>query len=360
MKDPENHEIPVISSLIRFTRSVRDLWHGWTRLRRSMRGRLRQVLGHKLTVMIVPHNAIRRVNLQFTFSFAFFLTLFSIGLFSWASLTVMSNMDYWGMRTDHEIMKLKVEYFANEIRKSREIIDRVREADTQLREMLGMKNRQAIIEGPSSLNGEGGPEPFDQSILQKALEDKLWDISEGEILSVSRIIQKESRDRMKSYKELSEFIAYQRGLSRSTPIGWPALGRATSHFGRRISPFFGRPQFHTGIDIAERAGTPVRATADGTVALARWEGGYGRLVIVDHGYGYSTFYAHNSKILVKSGDKVRRGQIISSMGSTGSTTGSHVHYEIWQNGRAINPWAFMAARTVEEISSRRIRQGRGG
>src|SRR6185295_854502 len=129
-------------------------------------------------------------------------------------------------------------------------------------------------------------------------------------------IQKESAERLASYKEISEYIAYERGYSRSFPLGWPSEGRLTSHFGERVSPMHGGPQFHAGIDIANERGTPVRATADGIVQCANWEGGYGRLVIIEHGFGYLTYYGHNSDLKVKAGQLVHRGQIIALMGST--------------------------------------------
>ena len=105
----------------------------------------------------------------------------------------------------------------------------------------------------------------------------------------------------------------------------------------------GGPEFHMGVDIANEKGTPVRATADGLVLVADWEGGYGELVIIDHGFGFMTYYGHNSKLKVKAGEHIRRGQVVSYMGSTGSTTGNHIHYEVWQHGRQVDPWKFVCS-----------------
>jgi murein DD-endopeptidase MepM/ murein hydrolase activator NlpD len=109
----------------------------------------------------------------------------------------------------------------------------------------------------------------------------------------------------------------------------------------RNSPFTGVRKMHEGIDIACRTGTPVIATADGIVSRAQSVEGYGKLVVVDHGYGYQTFYAHNSRIHVKVGDRVRRGQKIAAVGSTGSSTGPHVHYEVRLNQVPVNPYKFL-------------------
>lgn len=313
---------------------------------------LRKVLSRKITLMVVPHSAVRPINFQFSFSFILFLIFFWTGLTFWASWAIFSNVDYWTTRINHKILKLKVYYFASELKKSRELVDQVREADLQLRKLLEMKNRQSIIEAEPD-TGKGGAESFERSILQKELQKRLWEITDEEIRKVSHMVQKESQVRLQSYKEISEYIAYERGLTRSTPLGWPAFGRATSGFGHRFSPFDGLAQFHTGIDIANEKGTLIRATADGTVQLASWEGGYGRLVIIDHGFGYVTYYGHNSRLLAKVGEKIRRGQVIAYMGSTGATTGPHAHYEVLYNGRPVNPWKYLVARSVEDLRERR-------
>ncbi len=117
----------------------------------------------------------------------------------------------------------------------------------------------------------------------------------------------------------------------------PLRGPLTSRFGSRVHPLFGRRHFHTGVDIAAPHGAPVRAAADGTVLFAGWYGGYGRLIVVDHGQGLSTLYGHLSAILVGAGTRVTRNHVIGRVGSTGYATGPHLHYEVRQNGRPIDP-----------------------
>ena len=111
----------------------------------------------------------------------------------------------------------------------------------------------------------------------------------------------------------------------------------TSYLGMRKSPFTGNMAMHEGIDIAANIGTSVTATADGVVALVEYSPTYGKTVIIDHGYGYRTLYAHNSKIMAKSGQRVSRGELIAKVGNTGRSTGSHLHYEILINGVPIDP-----------------------
>ena len=126
-------------------------------------------------------------------------------------------------------------------------------------------------------------------------------------------------------------------LAAATPSIWPAHGWLSSSVGRRTDPITGGDDYHQGLDISADAGTPVYATADGTVMLAQREGAYGNLITIDHGYGLETRYGHLSKYEVKSGSQVKRGQIVGRVGSTGRATGPHLHYEVRVNGRLLNP-----------------------
>ncbi|HBS60469.1 MAG TPA: M23 family peptidase [Firmicutes bacterium] len=128
----------------------------------------------------------------------------------------------------------------------------------------------------------------------------------------------------------------------SKPSIWPVGGDVTSGFGWRNSPWGEGSEFHQGIDIANSLGTPIVATADGRVAQSGWSGGYGNLVQIDHGNGIVTIYGHNSQVVVTEGQQVRKGQIIAYLGSTGRSTGPHVHYEIRVNDNAVDPLGFLA------------------
>jgi murein DD-endopeptidase MepM/ murein hydrolase activator NlpD len=126
------------------------------------------------------------------------------------------------------------------------------------------------------------------------------------------------------------------------PSIWPVSGESTSGFGWRDSPWGGGSEFHPGMDIANSMDTPVVATADGVVVQSGWSEGYGNVVQIDHGNGIATIYGHNSSIIVSVGKNVRKGQVISYMGSTGRSTGPHLHYEIRVNGIAVDPISFLA------------------
>jgi murein DD-endopeptidase MepM/ murein hydrolase activator NlpD len=127
----------------------------------------------------------------------------------------------------------------------------------------------------------------------------------------------------------------------STPSVWPARGWVSSGFGKRTSPFTGLSERHAGIDIANRTGTAVLASADGIVVYSSRNGSLGKTIKVKHGYGLKTNYGHLSKILVKKGERVKRGQKIGEMGSTGRSTGPHLHYDVTHNGVHVNPFNYI-------------------
>jgi len=126
-----------------------------------------------------------------------------------------------------------------------------------------------------------------------------------------------------------------------TPSIWPVLGHITDSFGERLDPFSGEGAFHTGVDVSADYGSPVHATADGMVVSADQHTGYGRVVILDHGFGLTTWYAHLSAYSVVPGTRVKRGEVIGYAGISGRSTGPHVHYEVRMNNAPVNPWRYM-------------------
>ena len=126
-----------------------------------------------------------------------------------------------------------------------------------------------------------------------------------------------------------------------TPTLAPTVGVLTAGFGNRVDPFTGRPEYHTGIDISTPAGNRIVAPANGTVVRVGWENGYGRYVEVSHGYGVNTTYSHLATARVIEGQRVKRGDVIALVGSTGRSTGPHLHYEVHASGKAVNPLDFI-------------------
>jgi murein DD-endopeptidase MepM/ murein hydrolase activator NlpD len=136
-------------------------------------------------------------------------------------------------------------------------------------------------------------------------------------------------------------VERREALAGATPSIWPAHGWLTGYFGGRSDPFTGEPGFHQGLDISTEKGDPVFATADGVIDAASYTGDYGNLIVIQHAFGLSTRYGHLSAFMVKPGQHVKRGDVIGRVGSTGRSTGAHLHYEILANGKLINPLALL-------------------
>jgi murein DD-endopeptidase MepM/ murein hydrolase activator NlpD len=152
----------------------------------------------------------------------------------------------------------------------------------------------------------------------------------------------------KMQKEVSEYDMLLKEVERykpyldALPTTWPVYGRITSTFGGRSNPFGGTSsEYHSGLDIKASTGTPILSTGKGTVSFAGWQNGYGNVVILDHGYGIQTLYAHNTSLAVSVGESVNRGQIICYAGSTGRSTGPHCHYEVIIDGVKQNPQNYL-------------------
>jgi len=225
---------------------------------------------------------------------------------------------------------------AMDLSQGRESLLRVAKLEGQLRHMLAFKTEKALLKGEAV----GGPTEEDVQKLGQMLDQAPDQAESATEASMAELMQ-ESREREKSVNEILQYVRKRSTLLASRPTVWPVHGWITSGFGDRTNPVTAKAGFHTGVDIANDTGTPIRCTADGTVAYAGWEGGYGKLVVVSHGNGYSTYYGHLSEIKASVGSPVRRGDVVGLMGATGNTTGPHLHYEIRLFGAAVDPVKYM-------------------
>jgi murein DD-endopeptidase MepM/ murein hydrolase activator NlpD len=154
-------------------------------------------------------------------------------------------------------------------------------------------------------------------------------------------LETEASRQEQSLRELQEYFDDQRSLLASTPSIWPTRGWVTSDFGTRMDPYTAERKMHQGMDIASPHGQTVYAPSDGTIVFLGSEGGYGKVLVIDHGYGVKTRYGHLSEIGVHLGDRVKRGEKVASVGNTGRSTGPHLHYEVRVNGIPENPRKFI-------------------
>ena len=141
--------------------------------------------------------------------------------------------------------------------------------------------------------------------------------------------------------ELDEYLLDKNSILRSTPTILPSVGWITSYFGHRVSPYAGKVKMHEGLDVGAPFGTPIVAPADGVITFAGHKAGFGNFVQIDHGYGIETIYAHAQKVIARNGQKIKRGELIAKVGSTGYSTGPHLHYEVRVNGVAVDPLYFV-------------------
>jgi len=213
-----------------------------------------------------------------------------------------------------------------------EDMSRINRLDADLRRMVNSEDMPAVSRsgvarpGPG-FNGQGGPAVKPQA---------------SDLINLVEDLQASAKAREISLKALREALLERSARLSATPSIWPAGGDVTSRFGWRSSPWGGwGSDWHPGLDIANDYGTPIEATADGEVVFSGWYGGYGNMVQVDHGNGIVTVYGHCAQNLVNVGDRVKKGTTIAYMGSTGYSTGNHVHYEVRVNGTAVNPANFL-------------------
>ncbi len=289
-----------------------------------------------VSVFIIPHNGMpsMRFNLPVLLLLVFGATW--TGMTIWAGYIAGRHFDYYVTKADNKILRTKMAYVSEQVDRGMAYLEMTKRTDNQLRKVLGMD--------PGALEREqglGGPQESDLTDFRKLLSAKASEIKEATLNNSIQKMQEESRKRLSSYTEITLYLTDRHNGVRATPSIWPTEGRITSNFGYRIAPLRTASEYHTGIDIANEAGTPIYAAADGVIRHSGWAQGYGMCALVDHGFGYSTLYGHMSEILAKEGTAVRRGQVIGRMGSTGTSTGNHLHYEVWTGGLPRDPMKFL-------------------
>jgi len=276
--------------------------------------------GHNFCIRI-PAYLVRGLIIIFLVSFS----IFSLSLVYSAFLS--GKLIHYKIVVQSSAEKDKnIEKFANETNTIKDELQEILDQNNSLRKILGLKIEKTKIVLGDELN-QGKP----LGILE----------SQPKVKKISFTL-KSSLDEVQEVKlslgELKKRVNYLQARLASMPTSWPIYGRIMSSYGYRRSPWRG---FHAGIDLDASYGAPIRATASGIVAEAGWKTGYGKCVVINHGYGFSTLYAHSSKIKVAVGQNIKKGQIIAYVGVTGNSTGPHCHYEVRKNGYAVNPMPYL-------------------
>lgn len=236
------------------------------------------------------------------------------------------------LRKNNEAQSNQIEQLAKATVNLQADMERLNSLDAELRRIVNNEDttntsRAGLVRPPITSNERVEPQ------VQLDIND---------INNVVNNLQVAVKVREQSLIELKEELLAKQARLATRPSIWPTAGEVTSRFGWRSSPSGGGGRdYHPGIDIANSIGTPIVATADGQVIQSEWYAGYGETVQIDHGNSIVTLYGHNSQRLVRSGQMVKKGQIIAYLGNTGYSTGPHVHYEIRVNGTAVNPATFL-------------------
>ncbi|HEX8042755.1 M23 family metallopeptidase [Candidatus Deferrimicrobium sp.] len=207
-------------------------------------------------------------------------------------------------------------------------VERLRAMDNRIRSLV-MANDSLRKNSSRGVGGAETPEVSAANRLDKLLDLKFDRMKKELLVDVNDL------------DVLGETLDSRRLLLESVPGGWPVRGILSSVFGVRISPFTQTPVFHHGLDIVAQTGAPVLASASGVVVKSGYEAQYGNVVVVDHGAGYRSVYAHMSSSSVEEGAFVNRGEEVGKVGSTGRSTGPHLHYEVRVNGLPVNPARFL-------------------
>lgn len=256
-----------------------------------------------VTIMLVPHSRQK--------PFGFRVPVVGVFLSVFLFLVGMSYVFTVSIRTiEYHNMKAKLQEVDTHYREIQATVDSLRYFEGEFRKLFELKSKKEVLKA-ADFTDSG-------SIDMESLKDRIGQAVE-------------------SAADIRQYIMRQKDLYLATPAGWPVEGRISSGYGFREHPMNGGTRFHSGVDLSIPMGSPVRATADGIVSFSAWTAGSGNTIVMEHGHGFSTAFGHNTKNLVKVGQRVKRGEEIAVSGSTGISTGPHVHYEIWKNGHHVNP-----------------------
>jgi murein DD-endopeptidase MepM/ murein hydrolase activator NlpD len=290
----------------------------------------------KLTVVIIPGHGGSMLQWRLSPWALGLLVMVLVALLGAAVLVLGTDLRQRADLAKAQELKQANLRVAADLAQGRAALMRVARLEAELRHMLKFKNEKALLKGQAV----GGPSDEDvQKLAQLLDEDPQEAVSRNEASMAD--LMKVAADREKRFDEIRHYVLRRSTLMAARPATWPVRGWISSGFGDRTNPVTAKNGFHTGVDIANDTGTPIRATADGVVSFAGWEGGYGKLVVVNHGNGYSTYYGHLSEIKAAVGRPLKRGEVVGLMGATGNTTGPHLHYEIRLYGASIDPTKYM-------------------
>ncbi|MBW1877808.1 MAG: M23 family metallopeptidase [Deltaproteobacteria bacterium] len=260
-------------------------------------------------------------------------------------LLLMRNLAYQDLFEENLALRQRLVDIDRKMTQVDRLMLRLRLYDAEFRSLGDPSGDHGPLTDDALLDGEGGVDPMEQDPqggMGLGPEDlrpaEVWaDAVQARVETFLSLAVLSEPDLTALMAELEDLRALQEAL----PSDWPADGRMTSGFGWRRSPFGRTWRFHSGLDISNRRGTPIRVAAPGRVVKAGYNSGYGRMVEIDHGFGITTLYAHCNSVDLREGDVVERGQYLGTIGSTGRSTGPHLHFEVRLDGHPVDPLDYL-------------------
>jgi murein DD-endopeptidase MepM/ murein hydrolase activator NlpD len=306
-------------------------------------------MAHKLSFILLGHGSkIRQIHFtrkNLLAAAAAVIVCFALGLYGAVDYLMLrsrtSANEHLSMQIsekDQEVtlQREQLQKFAREINSLKERLVALNHLEDRIRILANLKQADNENEGVFGVGGST-PDDLDPELELNQSHRQLIKDMHKQI----RHLEDASQKQQNVFADLLHRLEEQKNMLAHRPAIRPASGRVTSVFAYRQSPFTGKREMHKGIDIANQAGTPISATADGTVSFSGVNGGMGLMVVIDHGHGINTRYAHLQQTHTKRGDRVRRGEQIGLMGNTGRSTGPHLHYEVRVNGIPVNPQKYI-------------------
>lgn len=290
-------------------------------------------LGERVDILIMPRKGastkfkMRRITLLV-------VALIWVLITGAGVLFFVRGYDYNILKADNNLMRMKLKLIADELERGRKYLELTHTTEMQMRQMLGMPGGQFV-----NLTKEWEEAQAKADSRAKELfSTDLKDMEEDDFEHYIDELEESAKTRLAGFQEIAWFFANKKEGMNSTPSIRPSNAKISSGYGYRLDPFGRRTsKKHNGVDFAGKPDSPIFVTADGVVRHAGWVPSFGQAILVDHGFGYSTLYAHTTGITVKNGDVVKRGDKIATMGSSGRSTGTHLHYEVWKDGQPVNP-----------------------
>jgi len=274
-------------------------------------GRLLKKVLTPVSILVIPHGNPKPLNLKIP----------AVGIFLGLLLLALGAVRVFGVVMDglkYPLLVSQVEYYSQQFAQWKSTAMALHEVEGDFRRIFSLNSKDKVLETVDT--------SYAGSVDLRQLMEELQKAAER-------------------VDEIKDYLRVQKDIYLATPKGYPVEGGISSPYGKRENPISGNAGFHSGIDISASPGTPILATAEGIVSHSGWTPHSGYVVVLEHGCGFSTIYAHNKKNAVKRGEKVKRGDVVGYVGSTGKSTGPHVHYEIWEKGRSVNPKKYVQGRS---------------